>query len=111
MSHAFGAVRFPDGTIYFFGYDGDTHGCSGRLYKTEQEVVDRWFKPLKGKCQNCMRQEAVGIMALGTEPFGNWKGIACRGCMVLIESVPGLSWSPGMPDWSPWGKNANKKTS
>lgn len=89
MSHAPGQVRFPDGTVYWFEYNGTTDTIWPKLYQTyaEYELNYRKYEAQIWKCK-CRepRTEEVDIAV----DYGNarhFKGFACRGCGVITSSL------------------------
>ncbi|UYZ39074.1 hypothetical protein OD350_28800 (plasmid) [Clostridium beijerinckii] len=45
MSHGNGQVKFGDGNIKYFEYDGNADICRPKLYDTFDEIIDNWRKP------------------------------------------------------------------
>ena len=103
MSHAYGQVRFQDGLIMHFEYDGTSGHCISNLRDTHQQVSDNWRKSESLECL-CGRDEPVKI-ATDYGPGLNSDGRACRHCRAITKD-PLCSWenasraySRGEPDW------------
>jgi hypothetical protein len=108
MSHALGAVKFPDGRVYFFEYDGTECVALNRLYETEREVEDNWRSHRSGACR-CRPGRAawveIEIMTLYGAGF-HWSGTGCANCRKIVLGTDpyakGVVTHDGHPDWSPW---------
>jgi hypothetical protein len=116
MSHASGAVRFMDGTIMYFEYDGTSNCCIPALWLTQEEVNQHWRSEDEAvfskmcSCEPVATWEPVTIMV--TYGDGDyWPGLACRSCMVLTkhnryddntETGYVAGFRDGEPSWSPW---------
>lgn len=81
MSHAKGQVRFEDGTVMHFEYDGTCDISINCLYSTSEEVDRNWRCHEVKKCQcGC-----DGNVEIATN-YGNgssWHGKACRICRAI----------------------------
>lgn len=98
MSHSSGAVKFNDGEIWFYEYNGTTDVVISNLRKTLQEVRDNWRESEWLEC-TCGKAEPVEIYS----DYGGgfcFNGKACRKC----RSVDGGECYPytfdGIPDWA-----------
>ena len=60
MSHATGALKFKDGTIRYYEYDGTSDVVLSHHYKTIEEVSDNWREGEWLDC-NCGKEEPVSI--------------------------------------------------
>lgn len=109
MSHAVGAVKFADGEILFYEYNGTSDVAIPQLWPTTQEVDDNWRS---GEWRNCQCapvavHEPVSIMTTYGGGF-YWNGRACRQCMSIVDGFqPFLymetnGYKDGEPAWSPW---------
>ena len=93
MSHAMGAVRFPDGLILYYEYDGTSDFVISCLHDSKAEVSAEWRKHSPRVC-TCPKMETVEIYA----DYGNgfsWVGLACRIC----RAVAGCSRHPFEIEW------------
>jgi len=99
MSHANGQVRFSDGVVKHFEYNGTTDVCISVLYDLYEEMDKHWREGLWGEC-TCGKDEPVEI---ATDYGGGffWEGRACRYCDVItLELQPDwTNWTDGKPDW------------
>lgn len=103
MSHANGEVRFNDGSIKHFEYNGTSDICIPKLYDTYDEMTDNWRKYKKEEC-NCKHyEEPVEIYA----SYGDgtyWNGTACRKCMMIIKGgepfEDDIVYTDGIPEWA-----------
>lgn len=106
MSHTHGAVRFDDGLVLFFEYNGTSDICRPLLYKTTQEVSDNWRSiiPEKTWVDGTNTEEPVEIFV----DYGGgfcWNGKADRHMMLITQGWD--AWDPkiggptdGIPDWA-----------
>ncbi len=109
MSHSYGAVRFDDGTIYHFEYNGTVDVCLPRLWKTIEEVTNHWREHIWPEHpSDCNKIEDVIMATTYGGGFG-WKVQACKEHMLIVDghSHEGLaeeeysSQYDGLPDWYP----------
>lgn len=111
MSHAMGAVRFQDGTLLYYEYNGTSDTVISKLYASEQEVRDNWRSWTHAGC-HCGGDEPVEIMST-YGGGGWWRGRACRTCMAVtsglvpfyddVSHIQEDGWEhEGFPAWSPW---------
>lgn len=94
MSHAVGAVRFDDGKILYYEYDGTSDVAIAKLYETRDEVYENWRESPPAHC-TCGKTEPVRIMT--TYGGGSaWDGRACRHCRAITDGfMDEVSWSRG----------------
>jgi hypothetical protein len=94
MSHASGMVKFKDNHKLYFEYDGTTDYCINPLYKTEKEARDKWrtYKNYDKKCICGKSEEVLISTKYGSGNFeeDEWKGKACRHCMVITDGFIGF---------------------
>lgn len=106
MSKSEGAVRFNDGKIMFFIYDGTSDICISSLHETAFEA---WQNRKDAKCR-CKENEKYYESVEIYSDYGNgfyWKGKACRACKVIASGLDpwgcyfeeGSSITNGKPDW------------
>jgi len=81
MSHASGAVRFPDGKVMFYEYNGTSDVAISHLYDNMQGVADNWRKGERLHCECEKGMEPVEIYS----SYGGftYPGEACRTCRAL----------------------------
>lgn len=105
--HTGGAIRFPDGAVMFFEYDGTSDINLPALYKSREEMQDHWRG---GEWVSCTCGSAEEVEMMNTYGSGStYPGKACRNCMAIVEPI---SWDDnwrearrGLPDWNPyWGE-------
>lgn len=125
MSHAIGAVRFSDGKIMFYEFNGTADIAEENLYATAKQLSNHWRNHGKRECK-CEKSEAVRIM----DTYGSgkhWNGAACRKCKVITdgffpygitrelwestgreieEEEQKLDLKSGQPEWSPFQKES-----
>jgi hypothetical protein len=85
MTHAIGAVRFGNGIIRWFDYNGTTDVCEPYLVERPDEVR---FREMPWRRCICGRDEPVEI----ANDYGGgtwWWGRACDSCRAITA---GLSW-------------------
>ena len=90
MSDAYGVVKFPDGLLKYYRYDGTSDICNPSLY---DNINDIW------KCHewtvcNCGKDEPVEIYSDYGGGF-SWPGRACRNCRCITDKLE--PW--GCDDW------------
>lgn len=108
MSHANGQVRFQDGLILHFEYNGTSDVCISNLRDTNEEVWSHWRQQEWLKC-DCGRDEEVEIA--NDYGDGSWSpnGKACRHCRAItFDPFPAYMYDnesgviqelDGLPDW------------
>lgn len=82
MSHASGAVRFKDGTVKFYEYDGTADVCISHLYDHMQGVADNWREGEWMECKCPEGMEDVEIYSSYGDGF-TFPGKACRKCLAV----------------------------
>jgi hypothetical protein len=99
VSYAHGAVRFSDGTIKYFEFNGYEDYCYRKLFDEKHKLSPAGSDNLLFTECSCGQESEYVEMV--TEDCGGfyWKGTACRNCMVITGGVrpKGIVW--GYPDW------------
>ncbi len=103
MSHENGEVRFNDGSIKHFEYNGTSDICIPKLYDTYDEMIDNW-KKYNSKENNCEHfEEPIEIYTRYRGGF-YWNGVACRKCMMIIKGdepfEDDIAYTDGIPEWA-----------
>jgi len=115
MSHAIGAVRFEDGKILYYEYNGTTDVVIDKLYETQDEVLENWRKYPDANC-GCGNDEPVRIMSTYGDGFA-WDGRACRNCYAITDGFTvDFAWESGTyedkePEWSPFKPSSEPDSS
>lgn len=78
MSHATGALKFNDGTIRYYEYNGTSDVVISHHYATKEEVSENWRKGKWVDC-NCGKEEPVSIFTQYGHGF-YIDGKACKHC-------------------------------
>jgi len=78
MSHATGVLRFKDGTIKYYEYDGTSNIVLSHHYDTLQEVSDNWRRGSWINCR-CGKEEPVSIYTNYGKGY-YIEGVACKYC-------------------------------
>lgn len=83
MSHASGAVRFKDGTVMFYEYNGTSEVAVSHLYDNMQGVLDNWRK---GEWLTCLCPNGMEPVEIYSSYGGGftYPGLACRTCRALL---------------------------
>ena len=100
MSHAEGRVKFNDGTIFYFEYNGTCGMILKDLYETHEELELNWRKPKINNCL-CGQTETVEIATSYGHSF-SWEGRACKKCKVIIDEFQADEYVEeisGLPEW------------
>lgn len=105
MSHANGQVKFNDGLILYYEYNGTSDVEISNLKDTKKEVHDNWRDHEDLTC-NCGKDEPV-IIACDFANGSWWKGRACRYCRAFTKGLGfGIENDEyvykefgGLPDW------------
>jgi len=107
MSHASGQVKFKDGEVMFFEYNGTSDVYIPTLFRTAEELNDNWRGDHWKECV-CGKAEDVLVY---TSYGGGWT-VPWRACKSCMGMTPGLDYDDsydtrvnGEPDWSVWKKN------
>lgn len=78
MSNSTGAIKFTDGEIRYYEYNGCANVVASHHYKTVEEVVKNWREHIWVNCK-CGAEEPVSIYA--NSGFGFYtEGYACKKC-------------------------------
>jgi hypothetical protein len=85
MSHAGGTVKFKDGLVLHYEYDGTSDVCISKLYDTFDEMWANWRTFPKVECK-CEKDEDVTIHSTYGSGF-EWEGGACRKCMCITRDL------------------------
>jgi hypothetical protein len=109
MSHSIGAVKFNDGTIYFFEYNGTVDVCLPKLYRTREEVYDNWRNQKWEHHDNICNKSENAIMASTYGGGFGWNIVACKEHMLITDchshealtDEENESYYNGLPDWYP----------
>lgn len=107
MSHATGAVRFLNGDIFFYEYNGTVDICQPILFKTYEELHENWRTKEWRQC-SCKDDEIIKnherVRIASTYGYGfSWDGFACKKCMCLLSplEVNYDTETNGLPEWFP----------
>jgi hypothetical protein len=106
MSHAYGEVKFEDGTILSYEYNATSDVVCSRLHATPKGVQKHWRGDNEANCSCGSTPERVRIMTY----YGgghSWDGTACRKCMAITsglrpldEDEEEIGYLEGVPEWS-----------
>jgi hypothetical protein len=82
MSHASGAVRFKDGVVKFYEYNGTSDVCISHLYDSMKAMLAHWRK---GQWMACACPEGMEDVEIYSSYGGGFTfpGKACRKCSAL----------------------------
>ncbi len=81
MSHSDGALKFEDGSIMYFEYNGTSNVCISATYKDRDDVSANW-RDHKWKECTCGGEELVRVFASYGRGF-SFDGLACKNCASL----------------------------
>ena len=85
MSHANGLVRFDDGTVRFFEYNGTSDACRPKHWKNYRDVQKHWREETYVRTCRCKRPpETVEAFTDYGRGF-TWMTTACRHCRVIVD--------------------------
>ena len=98
MSHSLGQIKFKDGKIMYFEYNGTCDVVCTRLYKTKDDVNKHWRKDNNRECLCGNESEDVEIATIYGKGY-YWYGKACRKCNAITEGVEPLNSYAGLPEW------------
>ncbi len=100
MSHSCGQVRFNDGLIKHFEYNGTTDVCIPILYPTFEEMDKYWRSSKWMKCI-CNKESESVIIAVSYGNGFSWEGKACKYCNVITENLTPdwIDFEDGIPEW------------
>ena len=103
MSHAHGKVKFEDGTVLCYEYNGTVDLTCTALRRTHEEVSKHWRADNMAECTCGAAPEKVRIMT----DYGDgssWDGTACRKCMAITGGInpddAEDTYEDGIPDWA-----------
>lgn len=87
MSHASGQIKFEDGLVLHYEYDGTSDVCRPNLFDTNEDMQRYWrdYTFYNRKCE-CGGDEEVEI----STTYGNgsvWDGRACRQCKCITKGA------------------------
>lgn len=106
MSHAMGALKFNDGTIRYYEYDGTSDIVLSHHYETPKEVSENWRQGEWYNC-NCGKEAPVSIFSSYRGSF-YIEGQACKNCNSVrsdiddfdkIEREETEDWAKILLDW------------
>ncbi len=103
MSHELGAIKFKDGTIKYYEYNGTSDVPISHTYDTSSEVDKNWRNQSWLNC-TCGQEEEVEIYTGGGYIEGGGK--ACRKCNSVRVNDPDamLIWRNEIPEQYHWAK-------
>jgi hypothetical protein len=87
MSHASGMVRFPDGSIMHYEYDGTSDYCIPKLYDTNAEMCEHWRKYDFEEETGCQHEEEIVEIYTSYGGGSHWEGTACRKCNMILDNL------------------------
>lgn len=106
MSHAHGMVKFSDGTVGFYEYDGTSDVVCTSVKATSEEVSRDWRSPAnRAECTCGNESEPVEIMTYYGSGF-HWNGKACRACLAITDGImpydcdDDVGLTDGIPSWA-----------
>jgi len=79
MARTMGAIRFSDGTIRYYEYNGTSDVVMSFHYETKEEVSENWRSNKWANCQ-CGKLENVDIYTAYGVGFYIGDGQACKAC-------------------------------
>ena len=85
MSHSSGAVKFNDGEIWYYEYNGTVEFVIPHIYKNYKDMKEHWRDHEYKKCE-CGNKEKVEIYS----DYGGgfyFPGYACRQCKSLDVEI------------------------
>jgi len=104
MSHATGKVRFNDGTVMFYEYNGTCDVVCNCLYDSYKEMHSNWRDQPSNEC-TCGNDEEVEIATNYADGY-YWPGKACRKCKAITRGLGSAvdeyiydEETEGLPDW------------
>lgn len=96
MSHSIGAIKFNDGSIRYYEYDGTSDIVLSCHYSTCEEVFDNWRNQPNNHCK-CGKEEDVSIFSSYGRGF-YFLGKACRFCYSVRPND--LDFDEETDDWA-----------
>lgn len=103
MSHANGQVKFKDGKIMHYEYNGTIDSAISHLYTTYEEMEANWRKSSWLECI-CGEDESVEIFTDYGSGF-SWQGRACKKCCAITKGLSPYNYNvyktmrDGIPEW------------
>lgn len=106
MSHSLGAIKFQDGIIRYYEYDGTSDIVISHHYATAQEVFDNWRNHKWLDCK-CVNNEPVSIYTSYGDGY-YIDGSACKKCnsvqsnemfFHIIEPYETDDWAKQLPEF------------
>lgn len=102
MSHANGQVRFTDGTVLYYEYNGTCDIVCNCLYENYQEMTLNWRNQPHNHC-TCDSDESVEIATDYGYGFF-WDGKACKKCKAITDGLGSgvddyKQETKGLPKW------------
>lgn len=90
MSHAEGKAILPDGTQYWFEYNGTADVCCTRLYKTMKELNENWRLNNFTECI-CKENEKKFKNVILSTMYGGWHFLfystICEKCLCITGKI------------------------
>lgn len=86
MSHAIGAIKFGDGLIRFYEYNGTSDYVISYHYRTPDQVSENWRSSKHVEC-DCGEEEPVSIYSSYGGGF-YMDGYACKFCNSVRTEHP-----------------------
>lgn len=101
MSNWNGLVRFTDGQIFYFEYNGTSDVCLPPLRNSFEEVTAHWREePERWDCicpSTALHQPVEIVISYGM----CWTGLACRQCQTIVgDLTPPTETEFHRPDWA-----------
>jgi len=102
MSHANGQVKFKDGSVFYFEYNGTVDIVENCLYEKYIDMSANWRKQPNNSCE-CGNDEPVKI-ATDYAYGSSWDGRACKKCLAIKDGLgSGVGdyklETRGLPEW------------
>lgn len=91
MSHAMGKIRFQDGEVWYYEYNGTVDYAISYIHRTKEDVIMYWRTYEHKECE-CGRKEPVSIYSSYGGGF-YFDGEACRNCKSLSHDHDEEDWS------------------
>ncbi len=88
MSHADGLCQLPDGTQYYFEYNGTADMCCTRLYKEYDELHTNWRKDNERRCACKETNYEIAILSTSYARWHFlWQTTICEKCMCITGKI------------------------
>jgi hypothetical protein len=98
MSHANGLVKFSDGEVMHFEYNGTSDLACTALKRTYKELLADWRTERNMAVCRCDKAESVE-MATDYGSGSGWQGKACRVCMAITDGIDPDE-TDDFPEWA-----------